>query len=84
MKLLMTTIAASVLFSGVASAADPYPIIANMSGIISPDARLPDLYGNSYFASGRATGRVPPAPDSTSVTINSNGTSSVTQTYIKH
>lgn len=82
-KLFMTTTVAVSLFSGVAYAGDTWPILTNMAGIIDPAAKLPSLYGNDYFTSGRAAGRVPPAPDSTSVTTDNYGRTAVTQTWNK-
>lgn len=96
-KLLLTTVAFTALFSGVAYADDAsYPGAVERGTRGSPQVGTPDYpgiiergnsrfgVGDDYFASGRATGRVPPAPDSTSVTTNSNGSSSVTQTWVTH
>jgi hypothetical protein len=90
MKLLMTTIAASILFSGAALAADTWPILANMSGVLATtganppeSATLVDIAGLNYYSSGRAAGRVPPKPDSVSVTVDDRGRTSTTSTWVK-
>ena len=84
MKLLVSAVAASVLLSGAAFAADPYPILANMSGIIDlKKATLAETILGDYYTSGRAVGRVPPTPDAVSVIQFSNGMSATSQTYLK-
>lgn len=89
-KLLLTTVAFTALFGSAAFAADTWPILANISGVLATtganppeSATLVDIAGLNYYSSGRAAGRVPPVPDSVTETQYSNGTSSVSKTYIK-
>ena len=87
-KLLVTTVAASVLFSGAAFAADPWPIIANMSGVLATtgeaSATPVDINGLGANATYRRMGVKPPAgPDSVSVTVDDRGRTSTTSTWVK-
>jgi hypothetical protein len=95
-KLLMTTVAFTALFGSAAFAGDAsYPgnVERGMRG--SPRVGTPDYpgriergnssfsIGDDYFSSGRASGHVPAAPDSVTQTQHSDGSVSVSKTYIQ-
>ena len=95
-KLLLTTVAFTALFNATAFAGDPsYPGNIERGTRGSPQVGTPDYpgiierghssftAGDDYFTSGRAEGRVPPAPDSVTETQHSDGTTSTSKTYIK-
>jgi hypothetical protein len=94
--LSMIVIAASVLFSGAAYAGDPsYPGAIERGTRGSPQIGTPDYpgmiergnsrfsVGDDYFTSGRASGHMPASPDSVTETQHSDGSVSISKTYIK-
>jgi hypothetical protein len=86
----------ATLLSTAAYADGDYPLAIERGTLGHPPTGTPDyplaiergtgprLSADSYFTSGRASGHVPPAPDSTSVTTHSDGSTSTTQTWVKH